>query len=361
MSDYSKAKIYILFAFKPDGTKLTFYGSTIQNLRVSLASHVRNCKQNIKNTTSKQIIELGNYEIMLIEEFPCKSIEELHARKQFYIINNECVNKVIPSRTPQEYKEQNVDKIALKNKKYNEKKKNEIIEKKNEIIENKKSYNIKNTKIYMLFGFKPDGTKLTFYGSTTQNLRLALSDHIRSYNENRRNTSSKQIIELGNYEIMLLEEFICNSIEELNSRKQFYIINNECVNKVIPLRTPEEYRIQNKEKIREKNKKYNEKKKNEIIEKQKLYIIQNKEKIKQKRKEYREKNIDKIKEKRKEYYEKNIDKINEYKADYRKKNKDKITGYNIKYFEKIKQKDKDNKKILNDKIKQKNKNKQIDE
>jgi hypothetical protein len=138
MPNYQKSKIYVLFGFKEDGTKLTFYGSTTQNLYKAIYEHARSYKTQKNNTSSKQIIELGNYEILLLEEFPCNNKEELHLRKQFYIKNNDCVNKVIPLRTHIEYVEQNTDKIDLINKKYYEKNKIKLIEKQKIYNEKKK-------------------------------------------------------------------------------------------------------------------------------------------------------------------------------------------------------------------------------
>ncbi len=43
---------------------------------------------------------------------------------------------------------------------------------------------------------------------------------------------------------------------ELQQRERFYIENNECVNKVIPLRTKKQYNENNKEKISDYNKEY---------------------------------------------------------------------------------------------------------
>ena len=63
------------------------------------------------------------------------------------------------------------------------------------------------------------------------------------------------------------------------------------------------YRVHNKEQIKEKQKKYYENNKSNIVEKNKLYRLENIEKINIQRKEYRNRNEVKnhIKEKNKEY------------------------------------------------------------
>jgi hypothetical protein len=99
MVDYSLGKIYKLI-----GSGLTYYGSTCQTtLSRRLSGHVGDYKNKIKHHTSSYIIiEQGNYSIILVESFPCKTKDELHARERFYIEGNECINKVIPARTKEE-------------------------------------------------------------------------------------------------------------------------------------------------------------------------------------------------------------------------------------------------------------------
>jgi hypothetical protein len=53
--------------------------------------------------TSFKILEKNNYDYSLVESYPCKSKDELHARERFYIENNECVNKYVPTRSHKEY------------------------------------------------------------------------------------------------------------------------------------------------------------------------------------------------------------------------------------------------------------------
>eukprot|EP00952_Eustigmatos_sp_NYUAD-ZCMA_P009908 40808-Eustigmatos_ZCMA.PRE.1 len=57
--------------------------------------------------TSYKVIESGDYDIVLIEDFPCDNKEQLHARERHYIETLECVNKVIPNRTSAEYYQAN--------------------------------------------------------------------------------------------------------------------------------------------------------------------------------------------------------------------------------------------------------------
>ena len=67
-----------------------------------------------KKVTSFQILENNNYEIVLIENYPCESKDQLHKRERHHIENNLCVNKTIPTRTDAEYQEANREIINKK-------------------------------------------------------------------------------------------------------------------------------------------------------------------------------------------------------------------------------------------------------
>jgi hypothetical protein len=119
MSDYSQGKIYKIISSECDDV---YYGSTVLQLNQRLALHKHNYKKYLKGitrfVTSFKIIESGNYEIVLVENYPCNSKKELELRERFYIENNECVNKFIPGRTKKEYEQDNRERIReRKNKK----------------------------------------------------------------------------------------------------------------------------------------------------------------------------------------------------------------------------------------------------
>ena len=137
MPDYQKGKIYKLIGYGK-----TYYGSTTQLLCQRKTGHKRSYK-NHRDCKSKEIFELGDdVDIVLVESYPCNNKEELHKRERYYIENFECVNKIIPTRTIKEWREDNKDKI----KQYYEdnKDKNKIYRENNK--EHKKEYdkNIRN-------------------------------------------------------------------------------------------------------------------------------------------------------------------------------------------------------------------------
>jgi hypothetical protein len=86
MPNYQLSKVYAIRSLsRPD---LIYVGSTIQPLSNRMAGHRSSygCK-------SRQIIDLGDAYIDLLEAFSCNSVEELYARENFYIRSMECVNK----------------------------------------------------------------------------------------------------------------------------------------------------------------------------------------------------------------------------------------------------------------------------
>jgi hypothetical protein len=89
---------------------------------------------------------------------------------------------------------------------------------------------------------------------------------------------------LENCQIILLESYPCNSKDELTSKEAHYIKSTDCVNKMIPHRSPKEYREDNKDRIKKWKKEY------QVI---------NNDKIKQ----YYEANKDSISANKKIYYE----------------------------------------------------------
>jgi hypothetical protein len=141
--DYKNGKIYKLV-----GGGLTYYGSTCSTLTRRLCLHKKDFKNNI-NISSKLLFETGDeVKIFLVEKYPCADRMELNARERYWIENNECVNKNIPTRTDKEYRETYKEELKEKAKEYyeaNKDKRKEYIKKwkeahKEEILKQKKEY-----------------------------------------------------------------------------------------------------------------------------------------------------------------------------------------------------------------------------
>ena len=118
MVNYELAKIYKIVC---NITGLIYIGSTCEpTLAKRLAKHRIDYKRFLNGSkiylTSYKVLENNDYDIILIENVVCENKDELHKKERFNIENYECVNKNIPSRTYQEYCNDNKVMIAEKRK-----------------------------------------------------------------------------------------------------------------------------------------------------------------------------------------------------------------------------------------------------
>ena len=171
------------------------------------------------------------------------------------------------------------------------------------------------------YKIKSDNTDKIYIGSTCQILSNRLSIHKTHYNawlkNNRMFCSSFDILKCGVYKITLIEDYPCNSRNELLLRERFQIelnkdtainINKPITNNEEKKEQVKEYQKNNKDKIKDYNTVYN--------------------------KEYQKNNVDKLREYRKIYYETN----KEQSKEYQKNNADRIKKYNKEWYEKNKNK-----------------------
>jgi hypothetical protein len=116
MPDYARGKIYKIVC---NITGEQYIGATTQKLSQRLTCHVSK-KNTDKIYKSKNIILRGDYQIVLIENYPCNNREELDRKEREHIEANTCVNKIIPTRTREEYFETNKEAILLRSKEWYE-------------------------------------------------------------------------------------------------------------------------------------------------------------------------------------------------------------------------------------------------
>jgi hypothetical protein len=115
------------------------------------------------------------------------------------------------------------------------------------------------------------------------------------------------VLKWDDTEIILIEDYPCNSKKELETRERYYIESITCVNKNIPTRPQKEYK--------------------------KMYKAKNKEAISAQNKIYTEKNKEKIKNRKAKHYQENITRIRKVNQLYRDNNK----GKRREYYDKNKQ------------------------
>ena len=92
-------------------------------------------------------------------------------------------------------------------------------------------------KIYKLTS---KNTNKVYYGSTTfVFLSMRLLNHEQCYHSyklgKRGYQSSFDIIECGDYKIELVEDVVGTDKKDLLIRERYYIENNDCVNRIVPL------------------------------------------------------------------------------------------------------------------------------
>lgn len=109
MPNYQNGKIYMLEPKCEYEDGDIYYGATTQMLAKRFNQH--------KNTTNCKSMVLfekygaDNVKIILIKDFACNSKSELDAEEATFIRNNACVNKCIPLRTSNEYRQTHADEI----------------------------------------------------------------------------------------------------------------------------------------------------------------------------------------------------------------------------------------------------------
>lgn len=179
-----------------------------------------------------------------------------------------------------------------------------------------------NGKIYRLVNNVDDEI---YVGSTIQPLAKRKGGHQVTAKRKPLQNVYSHLSKIGweNVEIVLIENYPCNSKDELERRERYWIDElKPSLNKVVPTRTSTEWYDENKDTIKAKNKAYRETHKQEIAEQKKQYREDNKEKIFQAKKEYRERNKEALSQKHKEYREKNKEALAKQRKEYREKNKE---------------------------------------
>ena len=250
MPDYSKGIIYKLCCKDPNITDI-YVGSTT-NFRRRKCSHKCKCynSNDVNNLYVYQFIRengsWNNWDMVEVEKYNADDKQDLERRERFWLEELKAsLNKYIPTRTPKEYREDNKEKIAEKDKKYRENNEEKIKKYREDNKEKIKKY----------------------YENNKENLKKYREDNKEKIAEKDRKYREKN------------KEKI----------KKYREDNKEKIKK---------YREKNKEKLAEQKKKYRKDNKEKI----KKYREDNKEKIAEQRKKYQQDNKEKIAEKLKEKY-----------------------------------------------------------
>ena len=101
---FQKSKIYKLV--NDELPNVVYYGSTTRPLWKRYSEHkydACNRDNSYRISSSVKLFEKGTPKFELVEEYKCNNKKELHQRERWYIENNDCINRQIPTRTHAEY------------------------------------------------------------------------------------------------------------------------------------------------------------------------------------------------------------------------------------------------------------------
>lgn len=193
----------------------------------------------------------------------------------------------------------------------------------------KSQKNYASGKIYVI---RNHCNSIVYVGSTTQPLYKRFSKHKGQINCERSKDISlyKAIKELGveNFYIELIENYPCNTQEELTAREGHFIRQydsfNNGYNKKVEGRSKKEWYNDNRDRHLEKFKDNYEKNKETFNKKSKEYYEKNKDAILQQQKEKYEENKEEILKKQAEYRNANRELIRQRDNERRAKNKDEL-------------------------------------
>lgn len=284
---YQRGKIYKLVSKQTD--KVYVGSTTLPKLIDRFKQHQSAYKSYIKGnetyTTSYELVKYDDCEIILLEIYSCNSKKELTLKEQDWI-----------EQTPNTTNKKNAI-CKIKHKRLN--------------------VDYKNGKIYKIVSSQ---TNKCYVGSTAHKLlNSRLSGHKSSYKSYLNNTNhyftSFEIIKYDDCQIVLIENYPCNTEEELQRREGHWIKQLDCVNKFVTRRTRTEYFEDNHEKIKARDRKRHSANKEQRNLNKKIYRKNNPEKVKQQDKNKYQNNKDIMLDKAKQYYEKNKDKIKQRLAE----------------------------------------------
>jgi len=163
-------------------------------------------------------------------------------------------------------------------------------------------------KIYKLVS---DKTDKIYVGSCVISLNRRFSKH--KCNTKKKCSSRKLFVDGATVSIKLIEDFPCETKNELKIRERYHIINNDCINANKPYisdllyGTAEysaEYYTENKDVILKNVAEYRADNKDMILKQKAEYYTENRDAILKKKAEYRNANRDAINKRRREAYAK---------------------------------------------------------
>lgn len=147
------------------------------------------------------------------------------------------------------------------------------------------------------------------------------------HKSNDNKSSSKQIIERGDYVFAIVEYYPCWSKAELHQREQQHMarfwMGRNVINKVRAFASVKD--------CKERQHAYYEKNKAKITEYKHDWYEKNKEHSLELAKDYRENNKEAVKARKQRYYQKNKETVDNKNKAYAEKNKEKLSAYKVEW------------------------------
>jgi hypothetical protein len=164
-------------------------------------------------------------------------------------------------------------------------------------------------KIYRIRSVENDDV---YIGSTLSTLSVRFSNHKSHFKAGTPYCSSWEVLKHASAYIELIELFPCDTRKQLHERERHFILEIDCVNKNIPLRTDKEYREVNRDAIKIQRTAYYLEHAEELraegrtyyddhVEDVRAYYQANKDKFAERQREYRKKNAEMVLQKQREY------------------------------------------------------------
>jgi len=126
-TNYKNGKIYKIEPINGEEGDIYIGSTTKEYLSQRMTSHRgdygkwKNGKRDkIRSFCLFEKYGIENCKIILLENCPCDSKDELLSKESFYIRSLKCINKIVPDRTVQEYRKDNKERIAYIKKQYRE-------------------------------------------------------------------------------------------------------------------------------------------------------------------------------------------------------------------------------------------------
>jgi hypothetical protein len=191
---YKKGKIYKIVCNVTDNQ---YIGSTCKSLCQRLANHRADYKRYINGLsknyiTAFKILENNDYNIILLEYFPCDTKEELNARERYYIETLSNINKNKPTIT----KEEIINNGKIYREEHKEERNKYKIENREEILKYHNEYYIKNKeKLQIMMNKRINCECGKIYQAGNKSKHFKTKKHLKCIEINKQNINNIEISE----------------------------------------------------------------------------------------------------------------------------------------------------------------------